>query len=66
MICNLRSDADLPSLLQYPRGRTFDTHDMEELGISMTIRSFTKRSFARNYPNKLKDAFLAQEGVATQ
>jgi len=36
------------------------------LGISMTIRPFTKRSFARNYPNKLKDAFSAQEGVAAQ
>lgn len=23
----------------------------------MTIHPFTKRSFARNYPNKLKDAF---------
>jgi len=32
----------------------------------MTIRSFTKRSFARNYPNKLKDAFPAQEGVVAQ
>lgn len=36
------------------------------LGISMTIRPFTERSFARNYPNKLKDAFPAQEGVAAQ